>query len=94
VPRKTFDVDDFRKRVNETLATSTTSADLRQGIMFAAEFVLNTTGNYHGSRYLTVKEVPAGQRPGINISPIDGQYLEDRGARFADTDRTRVHYFG
>jgi len=93
MPRKRFNIDDFRHRANETLASSTGSADQRQGIMWAIEHVLLDTGNYRGFRYLTANEVPAGHVPGINISPIDGQHMEDHEARFTNTDRTRVSYF-
>jgi len=91
--RKTFSVEEFTNRANDTLANTPLSEDFRRGIITALEHILFESDNYRGFRYLTVNEVPAGQRPGINISPIDGQHLEDYDARFADTDRTRVRYF-
>ena len=92
--RKTFNVSDFIARTNERLSISTCVPEIRMGMMAAAEEVLHATGNYKGFRYLTVNEVPAGHKPGINISEIDGQHLEVYEQRFLDTDNTRIRYFG
>lgn len=91
--RKTFNVAEFTKQINTALAMSDASVDHRRGLIFAVDRVLHDAGAYKGFRYLTANEVPVGQQPGINISPIDGQHVEDFDARFADTDRTRVSYF-
>lgn len=89
---KTFNVDKFRVRVNEVLAISIVEPEIRAGWIRALEHVLHETGNYRGFRYLTHRDVPSGQRPGINISPIDGQHLESMLERFRNTDPTRVFY--
>lgn len=91
--RKTLDVVKFTAQINEVLSQSTCEPGIRQGMMTALETVLHQTGNYQGFRYLVENEVPSGHAPGINISPVDGQYLENFEARFANTDRTRVSYY-
>jgi len=87
--RKTVNVADLIVDVNYTLSQSTCSPDVRQGAINVLEYVLHATGNYRGFRYLTAKEVPADQLPGINYGVDDADYE----ARFANTDKTRVQYF-
>ena len=91
--RKTLDIAKFTAQINQVLADSTCSADHRRGLMAALETVLHDTGNYRGFRYLTHTEVPVGHKPGINVSPLDGQHLKELDACFADTDNTRVGYY-
>jgi len=92
--RRTFDVAQFTIDINKCLVMSAkVSPDHRTGLMTALEHLLHQTGNYRGFRYLTVNEVPPGERPGININPIDGEILDDMEAKFANTDHTRVAYY-
>jgi hypothetical protein len=91
--RKTINVDSITATINDMIRLSTGTSDHRQGLLAAIETILHETGNYKGFRYLTQNEVPAGHLPGINISHIDGQHLENYDARFENTDRTRVAYF-
>jgi hypothetical protein len=91
--RKTFEVETFLKQINEMLKLSKCDPEGRKTMQVILESVLMETGNYKGYRYLTANEVPAGHLPGINISPIDGQHLEDMVRRFEDTDSSRVCYF-
>jgi len=86
--RKTFNVDQFKELVNNTLASTTENeVQYRHGIIAALEHILHDTGNYKGYRYLTVAEVPYGL-PGIN-GPIEDLSYEER---FANTDSTRRAY--
>lgn len=82
--RKTVDVADLKEWVNFQLGTSTSSPSFRMGLQSVLEQVLHGTGNYRGYRYLTEKEVPAGEKPGIRY--------EASGDKFWNTDKTRVHY--
>jgi len=86
--RKTIDVATILAEVNYILATSTCSADIRQGEMNVIEFILHKTDNYAGFRYLPLKDVPAGQLPGIRFDETASD--EDR---FKSTDKTRVQYY-
>lgn len=81
--RKTIAIKDLLVRVNNMLANSTCSSEVRQGMMGVLESVLHDTGNYKGFRYLAQAEVPAGHLPGI-------QQGEEK---FANTDKTRVCYY-
>ena len=85
--RKTFEVKTFIQTVNEQLRESICSPEEREGIIRIAESVLHSTGNYSGFRYLTAREVPAGQLAGINSTDLPYEEM------FLNTDRTRVHYF-
>lgn len=86
--RKTFPVDELRNSINEILASSTCSPDIRKGQMNVLEHVLHETGNYRGFQYLGVEHVPDGQLPGINWG-----HVGDYEASFFNTDPTRVVYF-
>lgn len=88
--RKTISVETLRVKVNEMLAKSTCSPDIRKGMMGLLEYALHETGNYNGFSYLHQTQVPDGQLPGINSieDNVDHSYSE----RFANTDETRVHY--
>ena len=89
---KKFDVDTFKTRINAILESSTCSRDTRLGLCTALEYVLFETKSYKGFGYLTVNEVPEGHMPGVRISPIDGQHLENYEARFAECDDSRRYY--
>jgi hypothetical protein len=90
--RKTLNVTEFKDLINRILAQSTDSKEFRRGLQFALQQALDKTDTYRGFRYLTVREVPAGEKPGINIDPKTGEYSDDYEERFADTDRSRVQY--
>jgi hypothetical protein len=89
--RKTIKVDELRIAVNEILAVSVCSADVRQGQLRVLEHVLHSTDNYRGFRFLSQKDVPAGEKPGINLN-ADGSVMSDYVERFLNTDSTRVQY--
>lgn len=86
--RKTFSVEELKTAINEILATSTCSPDIRKGHMSALEHVLHSTDNYRGFQYLGAEHVPPGQLPGINWG-----HVGDYEASFFNTDNTRVVYF-
>ena len=86
--RKTLYVEQLKDQVNDILAASVVSADERRGMLKILEHVLHETGNYRGFRYLVLKEVPLGQKPGLVI--------DEHGSRWVntlDTDNTRVEYY-
>ena len=87
--RKTISVSSLKQKVNEMLAQSICRHE-RFGMIRVLEFTLHETGNYRGFRYLTEREVPTGELPGINVD--DKGPLDDILARFQDTDCTRVEY--
>ncbi len=92
--KKTFNVTEYRAMVNETLAKSTCSADMRQGMINVLENVLHITQNYKGFKYLMQNQVPAGQKPGIYVNftgLIESTPVEERFDR-GSTDATRVYY--
>jgi hypothetical protein len=92
--RKTFDVDEYRTMINQSLAISTCSADMRKGMIVMLEEILHQTGNYKGFQYLMQGQVAAGERPGIFVNftgliestPVDERFDP------ALTDSTRVWY--
>jgi hypothetical protein len=92
--KKTFNVNEYRTMVNEILAKSTCSADMRQGMITMLEEILHQTGNYRGFNYLMQNQVPAGEKPGIFVNssglieatPIEKLFDRD------STDSTRVYY--
>ena len=84
VARKTIAVAEFKDTINDYLATSVCSADVRQGMIEALTTVLHSTGNYKGFHYLLEHDIPVGQKPGI--------HWVDNKPDFTDTDRTRVCY--
>lgn len=91
--RKTIPVTEVVDMVNEMLKLSEASrVDIRQGAINVLEQVLFNTRNYHGFRYLMKNEVISGN-PGVNQDDSTGEPCLDYGARFANTDSTRVHYF-
>lgn len=94
--KKTFSVDKMRIDVNTSLKNSSKdycSKDIRRGLMNALEYVLHTSGNYKGFRYLMLDEVPAGELPGIVVNgTIENTPYEIRFAE-GTVDVTRVEYF-
>ena len=80
-------VETFKDRINEMLAVSTVSKDMRKGLMHALETMLFATDNYKGFRYLDQSEVPDGELPGIKY--IDD--IEQMEKTFPD--ETRVSYY-
>ncbi len=84
--KKTFNIEAFKSQINSSLANSTCTPDVREGMRFTLEHVLFETNTYNGYRYLTVDEIPEGHLPGIN----SGDTFEEK---FKDTDRSRVYYY-
>jgi hypothetical protein len=89
--RKTIAVAEMTRRVNEMLVHGYSSREERHGMIQVLENMLFATGNYRGYRYLSKREVPAGELPGINLDDL-GNPLEDLMDRFRNTDGTRVEY--
>jgi hypothetical protein len=90
--RKTIAVAEMTRRVNDMLMHGYSSREERIGMIQVLENILFATGNYRGYRYLTQREVPAGELPGINLDE-DGNPLSDLLERFINTDGTRVEYY-
>ena len=90
--KKTFNVDEYRQMVNETLALSDCSSDVRQGMITMLEEILHRTGNYKGFQYLMQDKVPHGQKPGIYCNSTGLIESTPVSERFAHTDSTRVRY--
>lgn len=93
--RKTFSVEELRSRVNHSLAENYPyegGRQYRHGLIDALEFVLHSTGNYKGYRYLTSRELPEGVKPGIHMTPDRIEPLP-YPERFADTDDSRRFYY-
>jgi hypothetical protein len=93
--KKTFNVIEYRTMVNETLAKSTCSADMRQGMITILEDILFRTGNYKGFQFLMQNQVPVGEKPGIFVNftgLIESTPDEERFDRNL-TDSTRVRYY-
>ena len=92
--KKTFNIDEYRKMVNDLLAVSTCSADMRQGMINMLEEILHRTGNYKGFQYLMQNQVPAGEKPGIFVNSsglIEATPIEKRFDRVL-TDSTRIKF--
>jgi len=93
--RKTVNVESLVKTVNNMLACSTCSADMRQGMINVLEGVLHDARAYTGYRHLQSDEIPAGELPGVNFETnnLGNRFLcPDITARFANTDNTRRQY--
>jgi hypothetical protein len=88
--RKSFDVETFKNTTNKVLTDSVVDAEMRKGWIAALEFVLHSTDNYRGFRYLTTKEVPYGALPGIRLDSEGNPLPGDR--RFENCDETRRAY--
>jgi hypothetical protein len=63
--RKTVDVEWLRTHINRINADSTCDAKIREGWNALLGSVLHHTGNYNGFTYLTTKDIPIGQEPGM-----------------------------
>ena len=86
---KTIPVEQIVAYGNSLLANPMTTAEERQGVAHMIEFVLNTTDNYKGFRYLSEEMVEEGVKPGV-------RHLDetDPSSWFKDTDPTRRWYHG
>ena len=89
--RKTIAVAEMTRRVNGMLVHGYSSREERHGMCQVLENMLFATGNYRGYRYLSKREVPAGELPGINLT-AEGEPHPDYQERFHNTDGTRVEY--
>jgi len=90
--RKTVSIAVTIVEFNKILRVSTCTPDIRRGIMNAMEYILHSTDNYCGFRYLTTPEVPTDQLPGINIDENGDFYPDHPYKRFENTDETRRVY--
>lgn len=90
--KKTFNVDEYRQTVNQLLAMSECSSDVRQGMINMLEKILFQTGNYKGFQYLMQNQVPPGEKPGINVNSTGLIESTPDIERFRFTDPTRVRY--
>lgn len=86
--RKTVDVAALKAEVNEMLASSTTSPNVRLGMCTVLENVLMSTGNYKGFGYLTADMMP-------NVNGLPGMHIDANGKVITDreTDDTRRYYY-
>ena len=75
------------KRINTALATSTCTADCRQGMITATDVLLHDIGAYKGFSYLYPHEVVEGHLPGRKVGLADGD-----NTQFEGTDETRIRY--
>jgi hypothetical protein len=75
-------------RINWLLANSSGDPAYREGMIEIGQTILHNTNNYMGFRYLGIKEVPEGQKPGIRHAP-NGDMLPYE-ERFQNTDQTRI----
>lgn len=82
--RKTFNINDFKTKINSALKNSTCSADVRRGMIFALETVLFEEG-YLGYTHLTQHQVNDDQLPGMRVGPDGKSYI--------NTDDTRRYYY-
>jgi hypothetical protein len=108
--RKTVDLLTLVTKANDYLATSTVSRDMRLGVASLIETALHLADAYSGFGYLTERDVPHGQWPGIMELPDyvarggnDPQVLArtaTRGCDLSDPDRVfpddsrRVYFTG
>jgi hypothetical protein len=89
--RKTFDIEAFKSQINSSLANSTCTPDVRDGMLFALEHVLFEAGAYAGYRFLNQNEVREDFLPGVRVDAA-GAVLPFE-TRFLDTDDTRRYYY-
>jgi hypothetical protein len=87
--RTTVDVKALVEEVNYRNRESTCSAEVRDGWNSLLEEVLMSTKNYAGFGWLSAKEVPAGERPGIVWS---GEGTDNIGTPSFPDDSRRVYY--
>ena len=89
--RKTFNIEEFKRTINESLANSTCSPSVRSGMIFALDSALHQANAYDGFRYLNQNEVAEDALPGVRVDS-DGCALPF-DQRFVNTDVTRVRYY-
>jgi hypothetical protein len=75
--RKTFKLRRLVEMVNRRNRNYTCSPDMREGWNSLLEEVLLNNDNYAGFCYLTAKEVPEGQLPGVERNGYDTQFPDD-----------------
>jgi len=89
--KKTLKVKETVQKLNIVLLHSPDKAvEFREGIIFAIEELLHSSGNYSGFRYLSMSDVDSvnNKMPGIR------EWKEKEECwNFEDTDRTRVAYY-
>jgi len=91
--RKTFDVEEFKDKVNGMLVNSLDDfQDGRIAMITLVENVLMESGNYGGFRYLDANEMKDSDGTTVGINEVDGEILP-MDERFEGTDYTRVKYF-
>lgn len=78
---KSIKVSEMVKRVNKMLAESMCSRVERLAMCTVLEDILFATNNYRGYNFLLQKEVPAGELPGIGISPEGSTVFPDDSRR-------------
>lgn len=88
--RKTVEIATMLDMVNNALATSTCSPDIREGMITVLETMLHQAGRYKGYRHLHWNEVPKGHLPAIRMAD-DGSMLP-YPERFQNCDDTRRMY--
>lgn len=85
--RKTFNVDDFRAKINTKLRSSSPDqVEWRISMYTLLEEVLTETGNYKGFGYLSEMDAVPNGKPGI-------RYNNPQERWFEDTDHTRRYYY-
>lgn len=78
----TVRISDLVNDVNERNSKSTCTPEMRRGWNLLLEGILHNADNYHGYRFLSQREVPEGELPGI--AGTEGKYTFP--------DDTRRHY--
>jgi hypothetical protein len=84
---KTINVAKVKDRINELVAKSTCSPDIRQGALNVLEWMLHETDNYNGYKFLEAADVPEGEKPGVVVNHQTNTH------NFVGCDSTRVKYF-
>ena len=86
-PRKTVSLAAMLFRVNHYNRQHTlSSADFRRGQNRLLADMLHATGNYAGFGFLSAKNVPRGEKPGV-------RYDEKGSPLFDDCDDSRVVFY-
>ena len=80
--KKTFQVEEVKSKFNDMLKNGTQSKEERYGLISALEMILKDSGNYNGFMYLSERDVPKDELPGIR-----------ENNDFTNTDETRRKYF-
>jgi len=90
MPRKTIKIEKIIEMGNKILQDDIHDPEFRSGVKLMLENILHESGTYRGFCFLTQKEVPQGEAPGIHYE--DGLPAPYPG-RFQNTDATRVKFF-